>query len=130
MAPPAGAAFPGANGKIAYAKQSSHHLADIFTIDPDGTGRTRLTNTKKVDADPAWSADGLRIAFWHGVDGDLRVMDADGSNVSTVLTIDDMPGTYFFMTDPEWSPDGTMLAFSALNGDTFKWRVFTVGIDG
>jgi Tol biopolymer transport system component len=128
MAPPAGAAFLGANGRIAYSK-AHYQSPEIFTIDPDGTGPTRLTNMHQEDLDPAWSADGLRIAFARGF-GALLLMDADGSNVSTVLTLDDLPRTYSSLSHPAWSPDGTMLAFCATKPHTFVGKVFTVGVDG
>jgi Tol biopolymer transport system component len=132
VAPPAGAAFPGANGKIAYDRYTTAGRQGIFTIDPDGTNRTRLGPAEQDSSDPAWSADGLRIAFraFHGKQ--LRVMDADGSNVATVLHRAELPGglkRYGDMADPAWSPDGTALAFSALHHN-LGWRVFMVGTDG
>jgi Tol biopolymer transport system component len=125
VAQPAGGAFPGANGKIAYSKNSQH----IFTINPDGTEPTRLVNASSPDTDPSWSADGLQIAFVRGF-LDLRLMDADGSSGSLVLSVGDLPGTYDSVANPAWSPDGTMLAFSARKGESSTWKLFTVGIDG
>ena len=43
LAPRADAAFPGANGKIAFASTRDGHL-QIYVMNPDGTGQTRLTN--------------------------------------------------------------------------------------
>jgi hypothetical protein len=51
---PAQAAFPGANGKIAAAKDSDP--TGIHTLNPDGTGDTALTSAG--DRNPAWSPDG------------------------------------------------------------------------
>jgi Tol biopolymer transport system component len=128
VAPPAGATFPGTNGKIAYSKSSRWTRPDIFTIDPDGTGRIRLINTNKLDTQPVWSPDGLRIAFLRLDEQFILLMDADGSNVSTVLAKSDLPGVSR-LADPSWSPDGTMLAFCAETA-TLKWKIYTVGIDG
>lgn len=36
---------------------------EIYAANPDGSGRTRLTNSRANDAAPSWSGDGLRIAF-------------------------------------------------------------------
>ena len=52
------ASFPGANGKIAFVR-----AGDIWTMDPDGTNQVNLTNDAPVQNNPAWSADGNRIAF-------------------------------------------------------------------
>ena len=69
----------------------------------------RLTNSPGADWGPAWSPDGTQIAFTSDRAGDLDiyVMDADGSNV-TSLTED--PGDDFA---PAWSPDGTQIAFTS-----------------
>lgn len=36
---------------------------EIYVANADGSGRTRLTNSRASDAAPSWSGDGLRIAF-------------------------------------------------------------------
>ena len=98
----AGAAFPGANGKIAFARGG-----DIWTMDPDGSDQVNLTNTAAAEDNPAWSADGNRIAFDRLISATghrLFVMFADGSGVTQVPSAHEM-------ADPAWSPDGTRLAF-------------------
>ncbi len=62
------AAFPGANGKIVFESDRSTTTnpegdAEIFTMNPDGTGLTQLTRNAADDYYPSWSADGLKIAF-------------------------------------------------------------------
>ncbi len=66
------AAFPGANGKIAFSdtrddpNPSGCHPncnPEIYSINPDGTGVTRLTNDAGIDVWPAWSPDGQKIVF-------------------------------------------------------------------
>lgn len=54
---PAEAAFPGQNGKIAFARDG-----DIWTVNPDGTGRIRITTNPARDFSPRWSPDGKQIA--------------------------------------------------------------------
>jgi dipeptidyl aminopeptidase/acylaminoacyl peptidase len=72
---PAGAAFPGANGRIVWSSGG-----DLWT------DAGRLTDTPHVEeAQASWSPDGRRIAFRVGTPGagvPLRifVMDADGSD--------------------------------------------------
>src|SRR5438874_1959776 len=63
---PAQAAFPGANGKIAFSRDATNNgMCDyqIDTINPDGTGLTSLTSATSANLDPAWSADGQKLAF-------------------------------------------------------------------
>ena len=42
---------------------------EIYSMNADGSGQTRLTNNPAADGFPTWSPDGTRIAF---VSGDLR----------------------------------------------------------
>ena len=79
--PPAGqAAFPGAKGKIAFATVRDGN-AEIYVMNPDGSGQTNLTNNPAEDSTPAWSADGAKIAFARDRTGNSHIyaMNADGS---------------------------------------------------
>ena len=60
---------------------------EIYVMNADGTGQTRLTVNTADDYSPAWSPDGSMIAFVSGRDGnlDIYVMNADGSG-QTPLT--------------------------------------------
>jgi TolB protein len=81
----------------------------IFTINPDGTGPTRLTDLPTSQFHPAWSPDGTRIAFdarsAGGRSFHIYVMNADGSGLERLT---DGPGWNYL---PAWSPDGTRIAF-------------------
>ncbi len=101
------------NGRIAYSvcdfnSTIGFTTCDIWTINPDGSGETNLTNTPEVNEfDPAWSADGTKIAFVEGFTGVNRLfaMNDDGTSVVPIL---DTPS---FQFGPSWSPDGTQIAF-------------------
>jgi dipeptidyl aminopeptidase/acylaminoacyl peptidase len=77
---PAGAAFPGANGKIAFTSDRDGN-SEIYVMNADGSGQTRLTNDGAIDNEPVWSPDGTKIAFWTERNGpaEIYVMNADGS---------------------------------------------------
>lgn len=104
----AGAAFPGANGLIAFTSLRDGN-AEIYAMNPDGTGQTNLTNHPASDGDAAWSPDGRRIAFTSDRDGNLNiyVMAADGSDQRRITNSpeDDL--------EPAWSPDGTLIAYTS-----------------
>jgi TolB protein len=93
------AAFPGNNGKLAFSGSSGH--TGIWVSNADGTGETALTTSP--GSDPAWSADGQKIAF--GYQGGIAVMNADGTGEKQ-LTIGSAD------SHPTWSPDGKKIAFT------------------
>ncbi len=100
---------------------------EIYTVNPDGSGLARLTNSDVGDIAPAWSPDGTRIAFGCGIgaetDGgfrtvgprDICVMDADGRG-SVCLTNDPVADG-----EPTWSPDGSRIAFRRA-GDIYTMK--------
>jgi TolB protein len=115
--PSASAAAARADGRIAFSQLDllpggslSGH-SNVYTINPDGTGRRQLTHVAAAHAAgaPDWSSDGARIVYESDQSGDYRiwVMNADGSG-KTRLTGD--PG--FADLEPAWSPDGARILFS------------------
>jgi hypothetical protein len=94
VATPAQAAFPGANGKIAFSDYFRIH-----TINPDGSGNTVIADGQK----PAWSADGARLA-WNG--NGIFVANADGTGVINI-------GGTGSTDNPSWSPDDSKIAYDS-----------------
>jgi hypothetical protein len=58
--------------------------AEIYLMNADGSGVTRLTNSAGEDEAAAWSSNGSQLAFASNRDGDynIYVMNADGSGQS------------------------------------------------
>ncbi len=71
LVPTSRAAFPGLNGKIAFETGRDGN-SEIYSMNPDGSGQTNLTNNSTVDVNPAWSPDGTKIAFASERDGTTR----------------------------------------------------------
>jgi len=91
---------------------------EIYVMRADGSERRRLTNDRVLDMAPAWSPDGKRIAFAHvpaagteDADGTIVVMDADGRGRLELTRHPETPDVVFD-SDPAWSPDGSLIAFS------------------
>ncbi len=124
LATPAHAAFPGANGKIAFGTDRDDPFGggtfQIYSMNPDGTSQTRLTNSTASDGGPTWSPDGAKIAFQRG-HGSIYTMNADGSGL-TQLTSGTIDG------GPTWSPDGTKIAFVRFVGTNNE--IYTMNADG
>ena len=104
---PAEAAWPGEDGRLVFIIPAADNtaLGDVHTALPDGSDLRRLTTSQSATI-PAWSPDGTRILFREG--GWIKVMDADGANVQTVMS-----GT--IRGDVGWSPDGTRIIYATLD---------------
>jgi len=114
----------GGNGQIAFVSDRDGN-PEIYVINTDGTGATRLTENPAGDYAPAWSPDGARIAFYSERDGnaEIYVMDADGSNL-TRLTKN--PANDYA---PAWSPDGKKITFHS-HRYLGAGRIFIMNADG
>ena len=80
---------------------------EIYAVNADGSGLTRLTNNDALDWQPVWSPDGRRVAFVSEQDGneEIYAARADGSEL-TRLTNNEADDW-----QPVWSPDGRRIAF-------------------
>src|ERR1700749_1951691 len=65
---PAGAAFPGGVGKIAFVSDRDGNR-EIYVMDAVGSGQTRVTNNPADDLEPAVSPNGAKVAFASTRDG-------------------------------------------------------------
>jgi Tol biopolymer transport system component len=96
-------------------------FAGIWIINADGTGGALVPNTRQNDAWPTFSPDGRQIAFMRFENrfNRLFVINVDGTGLRSVA-----PDATVHVQDPEWSPDGTRIAFT--NGGD----VFVINVDG
>ncbi|MGH2963979.1 MAG: TolB family protein [Solirubrobacterales bacterium] len=113
---PALAAYPGANGRIAYAGHVGFGEDDeIFTILPNGPGVKQLTDNSVADWTPSWSASGRHLAFTRGIalySRQVYTMGAEGQGVTRV-THDNGDDNH-----PSFSPNGRWIAYSKDNLST------------
>lgn len=109
-ASPAGATYPGLDGKIAFVRANQIH-----TMSATGTGVAKLTSTGK-NYRPKWSPDGKRIAYINEVGGlrDVWVMAADGATKQRVTRLGNIT------SNPTWSANGARLAFANSTLHTIK----------
>jgi len=118
------AAFPGANGKIAFDSDRDGN-EEVYVMNADGTGQTRLTNNPAFDGIPVWSSDGTKITFSSMRDGDFEVyaMNADGTGQTNITN---NPGQNDY--NSSWSPDGTKIVFTSLRDGNSE--IYVMNADG
>lgn len=132
------------NGKLVFTSDRHNSALSIWTINPDGSSPTRLTDGKLrsenlpifahvADDAPAWSPDGSKVAFASNRfdNFSLYTMNADGSDLRVI--VDSVVDCSY----PAWSPDGTKIAFSgdprgtvAIVGATSSVNIYMVNADG
>ncbi|MDP3879409.1 MAG: hypothetical protein Q8Q07_03775, partial [Dehalococcoidales bacterium] len=82
---------------------------EIYVMNADGTGQTRLTDNDVSDTYPSWLLDGTQISFSSMRDGNSEIytMDANGSN-PVRLTDNDITDE-----QPFWCPTGNAIVFTS-----------------
>ncbi len=123
-ATPVAATFPGESGRVAYTEAS-----EIYTMNPDGSDRRRVTfdggvfvkrvmgpdgseddpyvNLYTWNAGPTWTPDGSQVAYLHyGVDDSFEIRLIDPIIGSASVLFSDWHGTMI-----SWAPDGRRIAY-------------------
>ena len=119
------AAFPGTNGRIAFARPGQ----GIWDVNPDGTGLRRLSPPEGgCDAAPSFSPSGAQLAFEScdraGHTTGVFTMGADGSGRAQPIS---QSGSRPYPQAPAFAATGTQLAFQAGLDST---RIFISNLDG
>ncbi len=108
----------GGAGQIAFASTRSG-IPQLYLVNLDGTELAQLTDLAVGACQPSWSPNGQQLVFTSPClgrgefyetiydDSSLYLINADGTGLKQLTS---SPDTGF---DPEWSPDGTRIAFTS-----------------
>ena len=117
----ASAAYPGVNGRLAYATDN-----DVYTAFADATNTTKLGS----GARPAWSADGTKITFSDNTSVgiyDIYIMNSDGTG-KTKLTSE---AANVLDSHPYFSPDGSQIVFASNSANPGSGsEIYVMNADG
>jgi Tol biopolymer transport system component len=123
------------NGRIAFVAATGHTSGqELFTMNANGTERTRLTNLGMETQSPSWSPDGEKIVFWSRDEspklfGDLWVINADGTGLRRLTHSPEE-----LEISPAWSPNGEKISYSdgynlyVMNADGTDHTHLTIGL--
>ena len=130
---------PPPHGLIAFTSEQDGNR-EIYIMNANGSGLTRLTNHPSYDSEPTWSPDGKQIAFISSRDGiaDIYIMDADRSSVTRVHKehpeFDSSPTWTPAPALPDWSPDGRQIVFQLPlrrdGADGWDFAIYVINVDG
>ena len=108
--------------------QDPASFGEIYLMNADGTGQTRLTDTPGYDGGPFFSPDGTRI-IWRrfdktGVNDDVFTMKLDGSDVRRLTDFTSMSWAPYF------HPSGKYVVFTSNKHGFANFELFLVDAEG
>jgi len=120
---------------VVFATTDTEGLATYWTIPAEGGQPEPIVERDGQGLDPAWSPDGRCVAFSGShMQGGAAVPDRHDLKVWCVdapaRTLTDTPDVD--EREPDWSPDGTRLAFAArvVGSSSNRWRIESISADG
>jgi TolB protein len=112
------------DGKSIVYARASDNGSDLFLVGVNGgdTPRRVTTGQGTDNTSPTPSPDGRRFVFMSGRTGhpELYITDADGANAQVLTDYEQSEKN--FRADPDWSPDGRLIAYSERTRDHFQIR--------
>ena len=127
--------------RLVFVRRDENGPVGLFVIKLNGSGLRQITPPDLIAQDfygGSWSPTGNKIVFAARTDPDHRlavwIVRADGSGLHQVPITPSCGGAFsdarsISCLDPDWSPDGTKIAFTRLTNGTPS-SIYTVNADG
>jgi Tol biopolymer transport system component len=115
------ATFPGKNGRIAYESNGV-----IYTINPDGSAKDKVTNTGTAGYSIDYSPNGKRIAYtgFDGRDAEIYTINVSGGSEARTNVTNNATHDYW----PSYSPNGKKIV--CVRGGEFNSKIYTISVGG
>jgi TolB protein len=86
---------------------------DLYVCNIDGSGLKQLTQTREDESSPCWSADGTKLCVVSRLNErrGLYIVPANGGSMTRLRT-----EGVVNPSEPDWSPDGKTIVFTAQMG--------------
>src|SRR5215211_6861425 len=132
---PAMAEFPGDNGRIAFHVRDSDGFVQTWVANKDLSDQVKLTSESADSGWAVWKPGGAKLAFESNrtdpdpddtnAINDIFTMNPDGSGIVKLTHSDDVSD------QPDWSPDGSQIAFgSDRRSGAFRREINVMDADG
>ncbi|KAF0134214.1 MAG: fibronectin I domain-containing protein, partial [Candidatus Saganbacteria bacterium] len=106
--------------KIVYDSDQDGNF-DLWTINTDGSGKSKITSSSEAETKPSWSPDGSKIAYQN--QKGIGLFDVKNNNSQQLISQEGA-------ANPSWSKDGTELLYNDNAGNIYSKPAYAGALVG